>query len=301
MKRILVILAIAGLAFAEPKVKSVSLPDIKPKILVAYATLDTLAKNETSGIVKSRKYKDLFWVHNDSGDKTRIYPIHANGEMYKSHRYQQKTGTAIPDAVNFDWEDITNDDKGNIIIGDVGNNCQCRHDLLFYLINEPDPSQEQTIVKKRIFFKYPDQTQFPAPKNDINFDCEGVFYANGKIHLLSKNRNNTYTKLYRLDQEEPFVVNDLTLLDKFDIGGKVTAADASKDGKKLLVLTYASVWIFTAKEQGKWFEGAITWLPFKAEQTEGACFDGSGNILISDEKGGKLYRVPEKDLIVVRK
>jgi len=38
-----------------------------------------------------------------------------------------------------------------------------------------------------------------------------------------------------------------------------------------------------------------------AEQTEGACFDGSGNILISDEKGGKLYRVPKKDLIVVRK
>lgn len=270
---------------------SLVLPRVEPVRLKSYARLDTMARDETSGIVKSRKYKDLFWVHNDSGDRPAVYSVHSDGTMYESHRYKAKTGTAIPDAVNFDWEDITADDAGNLIIADFGNNCQCRNDLLLYVINEPDPSQERTTVKQRIFFRYPDQTEFPAPADNINFDAEAVFHANGKAHVLSKNRTNTLTKLYRLDRTEPFVVNVLTLVDTFDIGGKVTGADASPDGSRLAVITYEALWLFETQQPGEWFSGTVSWLPYKAEQTEAVCFDGDGQVIITDEEGGRMYRV----------
>ena len=37
--------------------------------------------DEASGIVKSSRYPDTYWVHNDSGDSARIFAIHANGTV----------------------------------------------------------------------------------------------------------------------------------------------------------------------------------------------------------------------------
>ncbi len=37
---------------------------------VAYEPID-----ELSGIVKSRTYPDVYWVHNDSGDEARIFAV----------------------------------------------------------------------------------------------------------------------------------------------------------------------------------------------------------------------------------
>jgi hypothetical protein len=296
------LLAVVGVVSAQQMVvKSVTLPDVEPRVMRAYASLDTLANKESSGIVKSRTQQNLFWVHNDSGDKTCVYPVRVDGTMYSSHRLGAKTGCLVGDAVSFDWEDITCDTAGNLIIGDFGNNCQCRRDMLFYIINEPHSSQEFTTVKQKIFFRFPDQPIIPAPPEDINYDVEATFFANGKIHLLSKNRTNTYTRLYRLDKTEPFVTNELTLIDAFDVGGQVTGADASEDGKTLAVLTYTSVWLFSAQQAGRYFDGDIAWLPIKAEQAEAICFDGADTLIVTDEIGGRMYRIGTDELYTIRK
>jgi len=85
-------------------------------------------------------------------------------------------------------------------------------------------------------------------------------------------------------------VNSLTLVDCFDIGGKVTAADATSDGTKLAVLTYKAIWIFEIPPNtDHYFDGKISWLPIQIGQCEAICFDGDRLIISSDEGKGDLY------------
>ncbi len=281
------------------QVKSVELPKREPIDLEVIAQLDTVVHPETSGIIKSRLYDGVYWVHNDSGHETSVIPINRNGEVVKSYRYETSTGQLIGDAVSMDWEDIMTDDGGNLIVADFGNNCNCRRDMVFYYIRESDPTQRNNRVFKKIFFEYPDQKKFPAPKSNFNFDAEGAFYAHGKIYVLSKNRSDTYTKLYRLDQNDPAEMNEITYLDAFDIKGKVTGADASEDGKKIAVLTYSGVWIFEALNKDDYFDGKIWWMPLNASGMEGICFDGE-SLIISREPSGTLHEIRQDELIPIR-
>jgi hypothetical protein len=132
---------------------------------------------EHSGIVKSRNWPNTYWMHNDSGDEPRIYPVTRNGEVVKSEREPETPGVMIAGAINVDWEDITVDDRGRVIVADVGNNRNDRRDLVLYIIPEPAPQAERTTFMKRIFFRYPEQEEFPAPENDFNYDCESKRYA----------------------------------------------------------------------------------------------------------------------------
>ncbi|MEM6843719.1 MAG: hypothetical protein AAF632_15945 [Bacteroidota bacterium] len=281
------------------QVKTVSLPDHAPVKLTPYAQLDTTVNVETSGIIKSRLYDGIYWIHNDSGDDPRIIPINRQGEIVQSYRYKTNQGQFIGDAVNMDWEDILTDDQGNIIVADFGNNCNCRRDLVFYYIRESDPIQRNNRVFKKVFFQYPDQQIFPATEDDFNYDAEGAFYANGKIYVLTKNRSDTYTKLYRLDETQSETMNTLTPLGAFDIQGRVTGADASEDGKTLAVLTYSGIWLFEVEKGDEYFDGNIRWLPIEASGTEGICLDGD-RLIISQEPGGYLYELAVDQLISVQ-
>lgn len=278
------------------QVKQVKLPNIESIDVKQIAQLDTLIHKETSGIIKSDIYDGIYWVHNDSGDTPRVIPINREGKIAQSYRYKTNEGQFISDAVNMDWEEIMKDDKGNLIVADFGNNCNCRRDLVFYYIRETDPIQKNNRVFKKVFFRYPDQKQFTKEGDDYNFDSEGAFFAHGKIYVLSKNRSNTHTKLYRLNTTNSFEVNTLSLLDTFDIKGKVTGADVSKDGKTLAVLTYTGVWLFKAKNKDDYFDGDIWWLPINASGMEGICFDDEKTLLLSREPTGTLHELKVADL-----
>lgn len=298
--RTLLVISILFFVKLQAQVKQVTLPEMATVTVKQIAQLDTLIHKETSGIVKSDLYEGIYWVHNDSGDTPRIIPIDREGKIAQSYRYKTNEGQFIGDAVNMDWEEIMKDDKGNLIVADYGNNCNCRRDLVFYYIRETDPIQRNNRVFKKVFFKYPDQKQFGTEGDDYNFDSEGAFFAHGKIYVLSKNRSNTYTKLYRLDTTDPNEVNTLTLLDTFDIKGKVTGADVSKDGKTIAVLTYSNIWVFEAKNKDDYFDGKVSWLPINAKGMEGVCFDGAETLILSRELTGTLHELKIADLKKVR-
>ena len=44
---------------------------LKPVYKIQNPTID-----ESSGLIKSRQYKNIYWTHNDSGGKAEIYPIY---------------------------------------------------------------------------------------------------------------------------------------------------------------------------------------------------------------------------------
>lgn len=248
---------------------------------------------EHSGIVKSRNWPDLFWMHNDSGDEPRIYPVQRSGEVVKSEREPENPGVTIAGAINVDWEDLTVDDRGRVIVGDFGNNRNDRRDLVLYIVPEPAPLAERTTFVKRLFFRYPSQNEFPAPQADFNYDCEAIFTIGDAIYLCSKHRSDTLTHLYRLDPNSNEEVQTAELVDSFDVLGQATGADATPDGKRIVINTYEDLWLFDVTDPKHPLSGPVQRLSFENDDdVEAVCFADDETLIIGAEAAGRIYEVP---------
>jgi len=285
--------------FSQGQVDTDKRNSLTPVTLVSEAKIDFTEITETSGIVKSRLWQNVFWVHNDSGDEARIFAINALGNVivpeWAKSNYQ---GISIAGAANVDWEDICTDHQGNLYLADCGNNDNLRRDLTIYVIKEPSPTTTSvTSVFKKFNFYYPEQDSFPPTKK--NFDCEAIYYKDDSIYLLTKHRSDKNTSLYKLDSPELFFDNPAVLIDEFPIDGRVTGADCSPEGKKLAILTYKSIWLFELADNSEnFFKGKISYLSFDAKDCEGICFDENDLIVVSEP--GSIYRIPLNDLRLIR-
>ncbi|BET68661.1 hypothetical protein ASA1KI_35790 [Opitutales bacterium ASA1] len=310
MKRSLIRLLSTGVLAAvaiasEGASAAVELPDLAPKRLLPSAKLEGPPHTrEVSGIVASKQWPGVFWLHNDSGDETRIYPMRRDGSMITSARGDDRPGVLVGGVINSDWEAIAADASGHIIIGDVGNNSNGRRDLALHYVVEPEPTAGFTGLLKSVFVRYPEQKEWPAPKHDFNYDCEGIFTVGDTVYFVTKRRSDSLARLYRLDHPKTGVVNTLEIVADFDVRGRATAADATLDGRRLVVLTYTAIWMFESTAPGRddWFDGSVWWLPFEgAPGAEGVCFDGTDTILVAAEEGnGHLYAVNTASLHKVR-
>ncbi len=254
---------------------------------IATGTIRHEDLDELSGLAASRRYPGIFWGHNDSGDSSRFFALRANGSVVAE--------VEVDDAANKDWEDIALWGK-TLYISDLGNNDNKRRDLCVYKLSEPPPRTAEVRAQK-IRVAYPDQTEFPPKKDAWRFDCEAIFVFQGKLHVLTKHRAagmpffpSDSTVLYRLDREDPKRVNTLTKLDqRRGLGGWVTAADLSPDGKTLAVLTHlpvASVWLFDLLGVGeKLLSKPVKRQVFQgAKQCEALCFIDNQTLLLGNEQ-----------------
>jgi hypothetical protein len=206
--------------------------------------------DESSGIVASRTYPGIFWTHEDNGYSNNIYAVDATGDFVFK--------TDVSGSKNVDWEDIAIDDEGFLYIADTGNNTNDRKDLLVYKVKEPNPYDEAATasVESRIRFRYPGQQAFPDPL-DLNYDSEALFYADETLYLLTKNRSDTTTDLYRFPSLSSTVEVELEFVSSFELtydlqseGSKVTAADVHPDENCLAVLAYHAIILFERPAQG---------------------------------------------------
>ncbi|MBO6524858.1 MAG: hypothetical protein JJ971_13585 [Balneolaceae bacterium] len=261
--------------------------DITVKKLEAYKRIDQPARDEVSGIVKSRKHEDTYWVHGDSGTKDHIYAINSKGEI-KSIKKKYE-GAEIKGAKNKDWEDIALGEDGTLILADFGNNCHCRDDLKILIIEEPEPDDDETDVLAEYRIKYPEREGVLSLFIQDNHNAEAVFMRAGNIYIITKNESGGEAKLFRLDNPVEDEVNIPTEVSAFKFRGQVTAADISPDESKLAVLTYRSIWLFDLVEGIPFFDGKKYWQPIQGvEQVESIAF--SGDDLIIAEENGDLYR-----------
>ncbi|MBE2181293.1 MAG: hypothetical protein IAE97_12570 [Chthoniobacterales bacterium] len=261
------------------------------RFLVPGGKLDTALVPECSGLVQSLRYNGVFWALSDSGNEPVIVPVTARGKIAPGWSGPVR----IEGVKNNDWEDLALDAKGNLIIADVGNNSGRRKQLMLHFIKEPKPGATTAKPTRTLRVHYEDQ-QAASP----DYDCEAVFEAGGEIFFLTKHRTDTRTRLYRLDGDSTKRSNPLRLVDSFEIGGMVTGADTSPNGKMVAVLTYTVLWVFEFDpKSGNIFTGSIRRTPIFAWQAEGVAFDGNDSIVIGNE-GGQLFRVPLSDLKTVR-
>jgi hypothetical protein len=254
--------------------------------LTPSALISEKAINEASGIVKSRRFPNTYWVHNDSGDTARLFAIRSDGTLIKE--------IAIDGAQNTDWEDIATDGV-SLFVGDVGNNHSNRKDLCIYQIPEPDPTKQgRASVTQKIELAYPDQISFKDRTKRL-FDCEALFIFQKKLHLLTKQRSTDgvfpldSTALYRCDR--PGVLQKIDMAS--NLGGWITGADVSIDEKILAILCHfprPGIWLFDLKAPKPLARPTHYASIQNIGQCEGICFDG-GTIVISNEQRA-LFRVP---------
>ena len=248
---------------------------------------------ECSGLVHSLRYNGVFWAHGDGGSGASIVPVTASGKLARGW-----TGAVrVEGCKNNDWEDIALDDQGNLIIADLGNNNGRRKQLMLHFVSEPKPGAVSVRPTRTLRVHYEDQ------KGDSpDYDCEAVFSAGGRIYFLTKHRSDKRTRLYRLDGESTTRSNPLRLVGSFDVGGMVTAADASPDGKLVAVLTYTTLWVFSYdRASGSIFtkSESVRRTPIFAWQAEAVAWEGKDALVIANENG-QLFRVALSSLQAAR-
>ena len=269
---ILAALAATALPAADPPARKA-----KPRQWVPIGRLDQNVVKEASGIVKSRKYPDIFWTHGDSGTAATLFAFRLTGELVAT--------VPVEKALNNDWEDIAADDQGNLYVGDIGNNLRVFPARYIYVVPEPDPGANpppHAGWTTRWKYKYPGE----------RFNAEALFVLNGRMYVISIGQQGRPTT-YRLD---PIAEDEckLTLIQTLPVW-MAQGADVSLDGKRLVVCTGEALWVFDVDP-----DGAVpkdkkpNEVTFPLCSAEACCFDGKDVILLTEQ--GNLFRVTEADI-----
>ena len=282
---------------AEPEVVRRVIPDMPSLELRSAGKLNLRLVPECSALWASPSQPGVFWTLSDSGAKPAITPIRADGGMVPVGKGFWGSVT-LKGATNVDWEALTGDEAGNMIVGDVGNNASRRKKLAFYLFKEPAPGVTEVADVRKVTFAWPDQTAFPDP--ELGHDCEAMFLLRGRLYLLTKHRRDTLTDLWRADIPAAADRAILTKLARFDVGGMVTDACLSPDRKRLAILTYRNVWVFDVPAAGEDFFHAPALHapiapPMLSFQVEGCSWVDDGHLLVGSEQGD-LFRIALTDL-----
>lgn len=258
--------------------------------------------DETSGI--EAVDKNSFWTFNDSGGNSELYQIDIKGKLLRTLK--------IYNGWNRDWEDMTKDDKGNLYIGNIGNNSNATKDLTIFKIPNPEKIEADSTSARIMSYFYEDQDSFPPPSDKLNFDCEAMFWYKNHIYLLSKHRSfPTASNLYKIPAKAGN--HKAKKIDTFYTGKKsgkskdlgkywVTAAAISPDGKKMCMINENKLWVFYDFKKDHFFKGKHIKIKLgKRTQKEAVCFVTNELIFITDEynknkkTGGNLYKIKLKD------
>lgn len=248
---------------------------------------------ESSGLAITTAGK--FWSHNDAGNENKLYCFNTSGDLLRT--------LTISNVTNNDWEDLAMDNQKRIYINDAGNNNNSRTNLAIYRIPDPEKFVQNTVNAEVISFSFEDQTAFPPPSNDRNFDVEAIIWHNDSIFMFTKDRSSPftgYTKMYKI----PAVPGNhiARLAGRLYLGNtvesaRVTAADIHPETGKLVLLVNQRLIVISNYPGNRFFDGQITNYTFANPpgQAEAIVF-ASKTLLYMTEEGagsttGYLYEI----------
>ena len=234
---------------------------------------------ESSGFVFTPRGTLL--THNDGGSPAELFEVSLKGELLSKRR--------VETIRNRDWEDLARDTSGHLYIGDFGNNQNLRKDLTIYKVHEETDS-----LIGEINFRFPDQTSFPAPKPNRNFDCEAMIWHNGSLHLFSKDRSGRHISKHYTLPDEPGQYQ-ATLIDSVRLNTMITGAAISPDKQTFALLGYGKIFLFPLASGKPFFQNRPGCISFSlSAQAEAITFINNTNLVIANEQG-KLFLLRKKE------
>lgn len=247
---------------------------------------------ESSGLVQLNNKS--IWTIEDHGNKDEIYQVDFEGKLLNELK--------VKNAKNEDWEDLAKDEKGNVYIADTGNNNRDRKDLVIYKIPNPEIEPGDKIDAEKIEFYFSDQKKFIPKKEELEYDCEAIFYHNKFLYLITKNRSRPFNgeaRIYKLPaQKGTYKAEFVGAFKTCDEPNTciVTSADISQDGTKIVLLGYGKLWVFSEFTWDNFTKGMMQTIDLGATtQLESVSFKPNSNtsLLLTDEEradtGQNLY------------
>jgi len=245
--------------------------------------------DEISGIAIGSGKEILAFMHNDSGDTSRVFAMGKNGKLLSTLYFRGVSGSkGVADC-----EDIASGKspgkKGRFIyLGDIGDNKARRAFITVYRIPEPKrvKSPVMEVAAGAVFLRYPDGAR----------DAETLMVdgTDELLYIISK-REDTVS-IYTA----PLTWNngDTITLDKRGTrwfpGEKpakwICSGDISADGKKVVLKNYLKIYYWDRKKnEPVWqtLQRPAIELPYTPEQQgEAVCFDskGKGYYTVSEGK-----------------
>jgi len=209
---------------------------------------------ESSGLARHDR---RLWTHNDSGDEPLLYRLDQHsGKVLETRR--------VRDALNFDWEELAQDDTWLHVL-DCGNNLGRRDWMQIYSVrwSALQSGNAGVPVASRLKeFRFAD-TGESAGAYAHNNDCEAAAVVNGRLWVFSKNWQDRHTRLYRIDPTDQSR-QTVEPVGRYPVGGLITAADYDPGRQRLVLLGYtkgrissrAFVWTVPVKDDLPDWEGA---------------------------------------------
>lgn len=241
--------------------------------------LDHPSIREASGIVASRRYPGVFWVHNDSGNPPALFAVRRDGSLIAEFPVG---------APNIDWEDIAADDSGHLYIGDIGNNGGLLPIRIIYRIDEPDPNNptdEPLAATPIAVYRFP-----PGGR----FDAEGLVVDGDRALLIAKFLDGRSANLYSLPLDGsgslPKPIDPQLVFTLKEFTEPATGADLSRDGRHLAVVSNRRARVFRRVGELDWRLIAV--LSHTGAGVEAIAWDGDDLILAGE--GRTLERIPAR-------
>ena len=241
--------------------------------------LDAPALREASGIVRSRRHADTFWVHNDSGNLPTLFAVQRDGHLIQSFRVA---------APALDWEDVATDDAGHLYVGEIGNNDLRLRVRAIYRFDEPDPRRPATgplRLTASTYYRFADHDRF---------DAESLFVIQSRAYLIAKWSNGKDAALYSVPLDPPASLQQPAIPRLCGVlpgcDEPATGADLTPDGLLLAVMTTKAARVYRSSGPESW--ELVATVRVEARDVEGICWDGLDLILAAEDRS--LYRIAEK-------
>jgi hypothetical protein len=239
-------------------------------------TLRNPALDESSGLVASRAFPGVFWTHNDADEY--LFAVTKRGATLSVHRINNVRFT--------DWESIGIDGAGNLYLADIGDKNVFRPRRAVYVLREPNPySSSGVSVFRRYFLTFP---------NDVPVDCEGFFVLGRYGYIVSKEKNfNDEITIYRFPLASTALTIVMREVARVKVTTDVSAADISRDGKRLALLTDEGAYcLFINGNVASAGMAQSVFTPFLKLGMEAACFAGNGLLVSAETRELYLFNHP---------
>jgi hypothetical protein len=233
---------------------------------------------ESSGVTRSGSTAGLFWTHNDSEKRARVYGLDAAGEV--------RATVLVTGADVHDWEDIARGrcPEGTCLyVGDIGDNAADRDYVTVYRFPEPHPTASASAAAVRFDARYPD-----GPR-----DAEALFVLpSGRLYVVSKGERRAIGVYAFPENPAPAVVTELQLVRRLSAGpvdrqARVTGAAAAPDGRYVALRSLAALAIYRTADLLEGGAPALTFdlRPLGEVQGEGVDLDADGTVVLTSEGG----------------
>jgi hypothetical protein len=267
----------------------------KAKLGVRVGTIGTDELAEASGIVESRAYPGVLWLHNDSGDNARLFVLASDGKALGE--------VEVEGADSNDWEDIAigkgpEAGKSYLYIADIGDNDEKRERVQIYRVEEPALDEAGKPVSSKATAHRVNVTYAEGPHDAETLLLDPI---SGNLYIVAKGglfNGLGQVPVFRIAAKDLEGTSATAIKVATVPLGPATGGDVLPDGSGIAIRNYTGV-RYWAREAGESFDQALKRAPCTLPLSEGFgaqgealgfTADGTAYLTTTEGAGSGIYR-----------